>query len=484
MTDSYKLDHRNQYPQGTEFVYSNFTNRASRNPEITHAVSFGPQIFVETYLMEAFEPFFAATEDEVAEAYTSMMDRFNGPNTIGDDHIRALHRKGYLPLRLKTISEGSLVPMKVPVLTIENTDPEFFWLTNYIETVLSATIWQPSTSATKAVYMRNLIEGWAEKTGANKEFIDWQFHDFSFRGQTSPESAAASGMGHLLAFTGTDNIQSLEWIDAIYPGQNGFIGGSVWATEHSVMCAGGKEDERDTYSRLLDLYPTGIVSIVSDTWDLWNVLTDIIPSLKEKILARDGKTVIRPDSGDPADILCGTARNFGEGTTPAEKGAAELLWEAFGGTVNAKGYKTLDAHIGLIYGDSITPERAIEIFSRLEAKGFASDNIVFGAGSYFYQYNTRDTLGSAMKATWVQINGEGHNIMKDPITGAGKKSATGRLAVLKDETGEFYLVEKATPEQEAQSELTTVWENGNWVNQKSFAEVRETLRTETARVFS
>lgn len=249
------------------------------------------------------------------------------------------------------------------------------------------------------------------------------------------------------------------------------------------------KDEYDLLNRLFSIYPTGIVSVVSDTLDFWHVLTNILPSLKDKIMSRDGKLVIRPDSGDPADIICGTygpkeleQRSSTEGinSNPNELGAIQILWEVFGGTVNDKGFKELDPHIGLIYGDSITYERAQDICDRLEAKGFASTNVVFGMGSFSFQYNTRDVFGSAVKATWVETDGVGHNIKKDPVTDDGlKKSATGRLAVLSRYDGSLYLVEKATPQQEAQSLLRTVWENGKFVRKQSFADVRSTLKRST-----
>lgn len=489
-TDSYKLGHSHggsngggMYPEHTEVIYSNFTNRSSRIPGVNHVVAFGLQAFIQKQIVDAYELFFAADEDEVAALYEERIAGILGPNNIGSDHIRALHRKGYLPLRFRAVKEGTLVPLQVPTLTVENTEPEFFWLTNYIETVLSASIWHPSTSATLATLARKLLESWAEKTGGNTEFINWQWHDFSFRGQTSPESAAASGAGHLLSFTGTDNLNAFEWIDDYYDGDNGFIGGSVAATEHSVMCAGGKDGELETYQRLLRNFPNGILSVVSDTWSLFDLITDKLPQLHEQIMGRDGKLVIRPDSGDPADILTGTVREFGEGTTPQEKGLIELLWEQFGGTTNAKDFKTLDEHIGAIYGDSITLERANDIFERMAAKGFASDNLVLGAGSFFYGFVTRDTFGSAMKATWVQINGEGRDIMKDPVTANGsKKSATGRLAVVKDADGELTLIQQATPEQEAVSELELVWEDGKFLRYQSFADVRATLKENLDRL--
>ncbi len=477
-TDAYKVDHRRQYPEGTEYVFSNFTNRGSRIDGISHVVNFGLQAFLKWYA-EEWAPFFAADEDTVAADYERKVTNVIGPNEIGSDHIRALHRKGFLPLEFAQVPEGTLVPLRVPSITIVNTDPEFFWLVNYIETILSASIWQASTSATTAHYLRQDLDSWAAKTG-DPEFVAWQGHDFSFRGMSSLQSAQYSGAGHLLSFQGTDTLAALDWIEEYYPGDNGFVGGSVAATEHSVMCAGGSDEgnEQATFERLLNLYPSGILSVVSDTWDLWNVLTVILPNLKEQILGRDGKLVIRPDSGDPVDILTGFLE--GNDRTPAGKGVIELLWEVFGGTVNEKGYKVLDSHIGAIYGDSITRERANKIAQRLESKGFASTNVVFGVGSYTYQYVTRDTFGSALKATDVFIGGFEKAIFKNPVTDNGlKKSARGRLVVLPDHDGELSLLDGLTKEEQdlyAQvNVLQPVWRDGEFLRTQSFANVREVL---------
>lgn len=439
MIDAYKLDHRRQYPEGTEYVYSNFTPRGSRIEGVDKVVFFGLQAFLDE-LSEAFQHFFDADVDEICAAYEENTTEIVGPNEIGSDHIRALHGLGYLPLEFKALPEGTEVPLKVPMFTVENTVPEFFWLVNYLESALSAAIWLPSTSATQARHMRNLLNDWAVKTTGSTDGVDFQGHDFSFRGMASMEAASASGAGHLLSFLGSDSLVSKNWIKQHYSPASNPLLLSVAATEHSVMCAGGNESERETYERLINLYPTGIVSIVSDTWDLWNVITNILPSLKDEIMARDGKLVVRPDSGNPVDILCGTgkvttfqdvpAHDYNAGETPEEKGVIELLWEVFGGTVNDQGYKVLDDHIGAIYGDSINYQRAEEICRRLSDKGFASTNIVFGVGSYTYQYVTRDTFGFAMKATAVTINGEERAIFKDPVTDKGeKKSATGRMVV-------------------------------------------------------
>jgi nicotinamide phosphoribosyltransferase len=484
-TDSYKLSHRTMYPEGLTNVYSNYTSRGSRIEGVNHTVHFGLQAFL-TDLQDDFEDFFRADKAEVVADYKRKTASFVTPGfTV--EMVEDLHDLGYLPLRFSGLPEGTLVPIKVPSLTIESTHPDFAWLVNYFETNLSASIWHPSTSATTAWDMRRTLYKAAAETSSAPEAVDFQLHDFSYRGMENWQAAAASSAGHLLSFYGSDVVPAIDWVEHYYNGDNGLIAASVPATEHSVMCAGGKDDELETFRRLLKLYPEGILSVVSDTWDFWHVLTVTLPALKDEIMARNGKLVIRPDSGDPADIVCGkyeaeliplTARY--PGVIPEDKGAIELLWDTFGGTVNDKGFKELDSHIGLIYGDSITKARLIDINSRLARKGFASTNWVAGVGSYTYQMVTRDTFGSAVKATEVEINGVRHNIFKDPKTDSGlKKSATGRLAVLSKMSGELYLVEKATPEQEANSHLKTVWEDGKFVRYQSFAEVRETLKRST-----
>jgi nicotinamide phosphoribosyltransferase len=288
------------------------------------------------------------------------------------------------------------------------------------------------------------------------------------------------------------------------------------------MCAGGKEDEVETFRRLLETYPTGILSVVSDTWDLWKVCTEHVVTLKEEIMSRQGKLVIRPDSGDPVDILCGESKvgklNFDQSgraypdspeigvhwhktvwknedkyykligipnhpeweeitPEPKHKGVIELLWDVFGGTINAQGYKVLNPCIGAIYGDSITIARADEICARLEAKGFASTNVVLGIGSFTYQYNTRDTFGFAMKATYVEVNDEGREIFKDPITDDGiKKSAKGLLRVAKNEDGEITLFDQVNWYDESKGMLKTIYLNGQFENQTTLMEIRNRLK--------
>ncbi len=489
LTDGYKTGHHQQYPVGTTLVYSNFTPRSNKYAPkgCDQVVSFGQQMVMQQ-IHEAFQKeFFSQPKHEVCGEMKAELSMYLGTD-YDVTHFEKLHDLGYLPIAVKALPEGTLVPIKVPVLTIYNTHPDFYWVTNYLETILSNLLWKPMTSATIAHTYRKVLTKWQEKTDAERGwFIDWQGHDFSMRGMDSVEAVISSGVAHLTSFLGSDSLPSIYGARKYY-GADGMVCGSVNATEHSVMCAGGKEDEVETFHRLLNTYPTGILSVVSDTWDLWKVCTEHVVTLKEEILARDGKLVIRPDSGDPVDILCGT-QIFEDNDhyndyelsreailSPEEKGVIELLWDVFGGTINEQGYKVLDSHIGAIYGDSITIDRADEICKRLEAKGFASTNVVLGIGSFTYQYNTRDTFGFAMKATYVEVNGEAREIFKDPITDDGtKKSATGLLRVKTSENG-YALVDRQTWAGEEASVMQTIYKDGKFQNTTTLAEIRERLK--------
>ena len=482
LTDGYKTGHHQQYPKGTSLVYSNFTPRSNKYaPEgCDKVVSFGQQMMAKQ-IHESFETFFQSPKDEICgEIKRELSMYLNCDYDVS--HFEALHDLGYLPITIKALPEGTLVPIKVPVLTIYNTHPDFYWVTNYLETIISNLLWKPITSATIANQYRKLLDKWARNTNEEGvEFVDWQAHDFSMRGLDSVEASMSSGLGHLTSFFGTDSLPTIYGARKFY-NETGFVAGSVPATEHSVMCAGNKEDEVGTFRRLLNTYPTGILSVVSDTWDLWKVCTDYVTILKDEIMSRDGKLVIRPDSGNPSDILCGLNTveiqpyETIDEKHPAYKGVIELLWDTFGGTTNKQGYKVLDSHIGAIYGDSITLERADEICRRLESKGFASTNVVFGIGSFTYQLNTRDTFGFAVKATYVEIDGVGREIFKDPITDDGtKKSATGLLKVVMEE-GRYKLLDKQSWEEEGKGRLTTIYNNGEFLNQTTLTDIRNTIK--------
>lgn len=483
LADGYKVDHRNQYPAGTQLVYSNWTPRKSRIPGVDKVAFFGLQYFIKKYLQEDFDThFFARPKSEVIAEYQRRISAYLGPDAITYEHIEALHELGYLPVEIKALPEGTPVPLRTAMFTIKNTLPEFFWVTNFLETILSCVIWMPCTSATISLEYRKILERYARETGGDMDFVPFQAHDFSFRGMAGLEAAMMSGAAHLLNFTGTDTIPAIDFLERYYNANANkeLIGASVPATEHSVMCMGTQSDELGTFERLItQTYPSGIVSIVSDTWDFWQVITDYLPALKQQVLARDGKVVIRPDSGDPVKILCGDPA--AAAGTPAHKGAVECLFETFGGTITSEGYKMLDPHIGLIYGDSITLERCEAICQQLKAKGFASTNVVFGIGSYTYQYVTRDTFGFAMKATYGEVHGQGREIFKDPKTDDGtKRSARGLLRITQNKAGTYTMEDRVSRTQEQTGCLKTVYKNGQLLVEQSLQQVRANMQREVA----
>jgi nicotinamide phosphoribosyltransferase len=483
--DFYKADHRRQYPEGTEYVYANFTPRSARLANLLEGyddrvVVIGIQAYIKRILIDQWNnEFFAKSKQEVVNKYKRRMDSSLGEGAVPVEHIEALHDLGYLPLKIKSLPEGSRVNIRVPMFTVINTLPEFFWLTNYIETSISAEIWKPCTTATIAYEYKRLLTDYAQQTTAPLDFIPVQAHDFSSRGMSGMLDAAASGIGHLANFIGTDTVAAIDYAEDYY-GIDGVVGVSVPATEHSVMCMGTKDNEIETFKRLInDLYPSGVVSIVSDTWNFWKVISEYTKELKEDILNRKpnpiglAKVVFRPDSGDPVKVICGDSE--AKPGSPEFKGAAECLWDIFGGTTTDNNYKLLNERVGLIYGDSITLQRAEAILKGLKAKGFASTNIVFGIGSYTYQHITRDTFGFAIKATWGQVNGQARDIFKDPITDKGdKKSAAGLLRIEETDNG-FELFDRQTPEQEQQGALEVVFKDGKLVKEISFADIKTRL---------
>jgi nicotinamide phosphoribosyltransferase len=499
------------YPGGLIFLYSNMTPRSYKRIDSDYSVFFGLQYYIKAYLMDEWQTqFFDLPKDDVVKEYNRFHKNFSGCDVMVE-HIEKLHDLSYMPIEIRALDEGVSVPAKVPYFVIFNTHKDFAWLVNFLETQISTVTWDFSTNATIAKMYRTKLDKWAEKTG-DPGFVQWQGHDFSMRGRSSMESTYNQA-GHLLSFTGTDTIPAVYLLEQYYNAdmEKELIGGSVPASEHSIQTSYGKEKEIDGFSRILDIFPEGVVSIVSDSFDLWKVCTEYVVTLKDKILARNGKLVIRPDSGDPVDIVCGLNTNseydkdLGTVTKEQAKGVVELLWDVFGGTVNDKGYKVLDPHIGVIYGDSITLDRAEQICARLAAKGFASTNVVLGIGSYTYNYNTRDTLGMAIKSTYCEVyeNGqiEQREIFKDPTTDDGlKKSAKGLMVVeivdgeyvLKDQQnkkdsigqvsvsvegyvddeGKFIMTRTITNLPEIVGELKPVFSNGVLLKDHTLAEVR------------
>lgn len=482
LCDFYKLSHRLMYPGKTEVVYSTWTPRASRMKDVDEVVVFGNQAFVKKFLIDFFkENFFSRPKSEVVAEYARIVRCTLGDPNPDSSHIEALHDLGYLPLLIKALPEGTVVPLRVPALTIQNTNPKFFWLTNYIETLGSCELWPCYTAATIAREYRKILDKAAVATVGNTEFVMFQGHDFSMRGMMGLEAGMLTGMGHLTQFAGTDTIPSICAAEYYYKAnvEKELVGTSIPATEHSIQCAYGNDME---YLRamLSKVHPSGFVSIVSDGYDFWDVIGRVIPALKAEILARKGgpigdRVVIRPDSGDPVKIVCGDP----DGKTELErKGAVEALWDIFGGTMTEKGFKLLDSHIGLIYGDAITLRRAEEIVNRLAEKGFASINVVFGIGSYTYQYNTRDTFGFALKSTACVIGGKEKQIFKDPKTDDGiKKSQKGKVHVYKNSAGKIVFSDGHSLASDLSTDLLRpIFKNGIQYNEQTFNEIRERLK--------
>lgn len=570
--DAYKLSHKGFMEEGTEYIYSNMTPRNTKYMPVNQydydkkVVWSGLQGVAMEYLIEAWNrEFFNQPKAEVIGEFKEIIDAYLGEGAISMKHFEDLHDLGYLPIEIKALPEGSRVNEKVPFFTIVNTNPKFAWLTNYLETVLSAELWKASTVATIAYEYRKLVNAYAMETTGSLVGTEFQIHGFEFRGMSGRMDAARCAASFLTSTCGTDTASALPYLKKYYgvDYKKDFVAASVPASEHSITSLGiAVHGEMETLEKWMTKdYPTGIVSLVSDTLDYWKVITEYLPQLKDTIMSRKenslglSKVVIRPDSGDPVEIICGAdfkqvgpwfkgstleewkeavaeemdemfrdnldaedphcsetylwqfgdsfyevtyepelnrhdrqyyyVDNYGSTLskctfteiqpTPEQKGSIQCLWETFGGTVNEKGYKVLESHIGLIYGDSITLARAKEIFQRLEAKGFASTNVVFGVGSYSLQYITRDSAGMAIKATWAQVDGEGYDLFKDPKTDSGtKKSARGLLRVEK-EGDDFVLYDKQTPEQETTGALEPIFRDGKLLKFTTLNEIRERL---------
>lgn len=490
-TDVYKLGHKEAYDESIVKAYSNFTSRNGRLSNIPDylsdgVVNVGLQYFIKDYLIESWnEDFFCLNKDAAIGVISRTAESILGEH-YDVTHFEDLWELGYLPLEIKALDEGVVVPYGVPCITITNTVDGFQWLVNYIETVMSTEIWPIQTSATTArAYQKNLNMMY-EKTGADNSLQPFMCHDFSMRGCFGRHAAAMSGFGHLTASAGTDTIPAVLFAEKYYNADldTELVGASVFATEHSTATSAilkienekglSKTDAEVEYVKyLFNKRPTGILSHVSDSFDFWSFVTNGLPKLRDDIMSRDGTFVVRPDSGDPVLILCGDP-DASEGSAEY-KGLIECLWDIFGGSETKRGYKQLDSHIGAIYGDSITLERQSEIYNRLMNKGFVP-SVVLGVGSYSYQYVTRDTHGSAVKMTWVKtVEGNSIDVCKDPATDSKKKSAKGLLRVEK-QGGGYVLFDSQSEDEERLGELDTVFMNGELVKETSLHHIRENIK--------
>ena len=445
-TDSYKVSMFNQYPAGTTGVFSYIESRGGMYDK---TVMFGLQAFIKEYLLE---PITQADIDIADEILTAHGEPFNRE---GWQYILAEHG-GLLPVVIRSVPEGTVVPVKNVLATIENTDPKVPWLTTWLETALLRAIWYPTTVATQSWHIRQLILTYLEKTG-DPSLIDFKLHDFGARGVSSFESAGIGGAAHLVNFMGTDTITGVLYAREYY--NAGVAGFSIPAAEHSTITSWGRDNEVKAYENMVRQFakPGSILAVVSDSYDIYRAARDLWGTELRDLVVHSGATVvIRPDSGDPVEV---------------NRKLIEILGEKFGYTVNGKGYKVLN-HVRVIQGDGVNPQSIREILEALTEMGWSTDNIAFGMGGALLQQVHRDTQKFAMKASAVQINGQWHPVYKDPVTDPGKISKAGRLTLYRNFNGSYHSSVEDWPE----DSLVTVYKNGELVNETTFEEVRARAR--------
>ncbi len=461
LSDSYKVSHYKQYPTGTTHIYSYFESRGGRFDEV---VFFGLQYLIKKYLTGKVVT--RRKIDEAAALYAPHFGNADLFNRAGWEYILEKH-DGRLPIEIKAVPEGTRVGTHNVLMTVENTDPNCFWLTNYLESLLVQT-WYGTTVATQSFKIKQLIIKALEETG-DPSLIDFKLHDFGFRGVSSVESAAIGGAAHLINFKGTDTVVALDFIERYYPHppslQRGNsvgvpplevkgMGNSIPAAEHSTITSWGRENEALAYENMLNQYPEGLVAVVSDSYNIYNACANIWGgTLKEKILNRKGTLVVRPDSGIPKDIVLEIIT---------------ILGEKFGFTTNEKGYKVLHPNIRVIQGDGVDYVSIGEILENLKNAGWSADNIAFGMGGALLQKLDRDTQKFAFKCSAARINGQEIEVYKDPITDQGKKSKRGRLKLVQTQMG---FITKNQHE-EGKNCLVTVFKNGKVTKKYSFDECR------------
>lgn len=477
LIDFYKAVHSDMLPEKIERSVSYFTPRMSRVKMWDHVVMFGLQEFVKTYLIEYFnEAFFDREPDEVVGEYDRVLKAALGKRAYSTEKIAKLHKLGYLPIEIKALPEGTKVPMHVPMFEIGNTHPDFAWLPQALESLISAELWHPMISATVGATYREIVNKYYDLSVDDSVSRARALGDFSFRGQECLQSAVKSSAGWCLSFLNTATVPVIPFLEQMYCcdcTKEPVAFGAV-STEHSVMCSNYAVDgdEITLLRRLLtEIYPDTSFSAVLDSYDYWNVIDNILPQLKKEILAHNGCMLMRGDSGDCVEVVTKTVYK---------------LWDIFGGTVNAKGYKVLDPHVKAIYGDSITIQRCEEIYKLLIESGFACSNVALGVGSFSMQCIeeedllkpfTRDTFSSCIKATYCEVDGRPIPIFKDPKEGGFKKSQKGMCRVYRDGDGNLTFQDGYTGKEILGQEnlLETVFRDGALVKEQSLAEIRQLL---------
>lgn len=447
LTDSYKVSHYQQYPKGTSQIYSYFESRGGKFEDVTF---FGLQFLLKEYL--AGEVVSQAKIDRAAKLFTAHFGNEKLFNKAGWEYILHQHQ-GRLPIRIKAVPEGKVIPVHNVMMTVENTDPNCFWLTNFLETLLLQ-LWYPCTVATISREVRKLILQYLSATG-DPSTIDFKLHDFGFRGVSSVDSAGIGGASHLINFMGTDTVAALTFIQEYYGNQDDMFGFSIPAAEHSTITSWGQSQEVAAYQNMLEQYPEGLVAVVSDSYDIYNACEKLWGEvLKNQILGRKGTLVVRPDSGEPKDVVLKVA---------------EILGEKIGFTVNEKGYKVLNPNIRIIQGDGVNYESIGDILENLKNHGWSADNVAFGMGGALLQKVNRDTQKFAFKCSSATVNGEDRVVFKDPITDHGKISKKGRLKLVY----ENQKYQTRNLEESGDDVLETIFENGEILQEITFSQVKE-----------
>ncbi|CAF0814652.1 unnamed protein product [Rotaria sp. Silwood1] len=451
-TDSYKVSHYKQYPKGTTCVYAYLESRGGNYPE---QVFFGLQYILKKHLLGK-----VVTREYLEQAIQFWQEHFGYELVDREmwEHIIEKH-DGHLPIRIKAVPEGTVIPTRNVLMTVENTDPKCASLTTFLETILLQ-IWYPITVATNSREIKKILLRALKRTGDPK-LIKTQLHDFGFRGVSSYETSAIGACAHLTSFYGTDTISGCILARQYYSAK-AMAANSIPASEHSTMVSWTREREAEAYENMLDMYPKHIIACVSDSYDIYNACEHIWgEQLRDKILARDGTLVIRSDSGDPLEVL---------------ERLLNILYAKFGGTVNEKGFKVLDNHVRLIQGDGVNMNSIKDIVNLLESKGFSTDNIVFGSGGALLQKFDRDTMKFAMKCSYVEVTGMGGlAVAKDPITDTGKRNKPGRLKLVKENNDTYRTLsnlEHSNEYEKAEDQLVTVFENGKLLREYSLDTIR------------
>ena len=446
-TDSYKLSHFKQYPPKTTKVFSYLESRGGKYPA---TIMFGLQYYLKEYLTKPI------TQKNIEEADSLAKEHGVPFNREGWQHILDEHQ-GKLPLRIRAVPEGMLIPTSNVLMTIENTDPKCFWLTNYVETLLLK-IWYPITVATTSFYIKKLIKNNLEASADNLDGLDFKLHDFGYRGVSSEESAAIGAAAHLINFKGTDTIAGIEFLRKYYSAP--VAGFSIPASEHSTITSWGEDGELEAYENMLDQYKDSpIVACVSDSYNIYEACR-MWGKLKDKIIKNNQTLVVRPDSGDPVEVILG---------------CLAILNEEFGSTINTKGYKLLK-NVRIIWGDGINGSGEItKILYKMQEAGYSADNIAFGMGGGLLQKLDRDTQKFAIKCSAVIIDGKVREVFKNPSTDPGKRSKKGFLDLVEKGCGSDVMTWSVPTRTETsfcpQSVMDTVFENGKITKEYTYEEI-------------